>query len=175
MHPGCPLAFPFMEIELRCRRSGFTLVDLLMIMVITGILATYAVSRYGSAGAVTGASQAQRFARDLRHAQMLATTWSRQLCVSVTASDYSVHGTSGTPPVCDTAAVTDPATGADFRVDLEDNAQFTGTGTMRFDGRGRPSSGTGPSAASTSYTLSAGGASWSIAVLPVTGLVTVAP
>lgn len=157
------------------RSKGFTLVELVMVMIITGILATYAVGRYFTAAETTGASQAQRFARDLRHAQMLALTWSRQLCVNVTGGGYSVHGTgAGSPPACNTGAVTDPATGAAFSVALQDGATLAGPGTVRFDSMGRPSNGSSPVAAASTYTLSGGG-SWTITVNPVTGLVTAAP
>ena len=159
------------------RERGFTLVELVMIMIITGILAAYAVTRYPSQGAVTGSSQAQRFARDLRHAQMLASTWGRHLVVTVTGAGYSVAcAVAGTAPCTGVPApVTDPVTGSAFSVTLRDGATLAGPASVRFDSMGRPSTGVAPATGATTYTLSAGGSSWTITVNGVTGLVTVVP
>lgn len=157
------------------RQGGFTLVELVMVMVITGILAAYAVGRYFAPAAVTGSSQAQRFARDLRHAQMLAASWGRQLVVTVNAGDYQVACTApAAVPPCNNNPVIDPATGVAFNVGLQDGATLAGPATVHFDSMGRPSTGAAPTAATAVYTLSAGGSSWTITVNPVTGLV-VAP
>lgn len=156
------------------RQGGFTLVELVMVMVITGILAAYAAGRYFAPAAVTGSSQAQRFARDLRHAQMLAASWGRQLVVTVNAGNYQVACTALAAAPCDTNPVVDPATGVAFNVALQDGATLAGPATVRFDSMGRPSTGAAPTAAAAVYTLSAGGSGWTITVNPVTGLV-VAP
>lgn len=159
------------------QQRGFTLVELVMIIIITSILAAYAVNRFGSAGGATGSTEAAHFARDLRHAQMLAITLRRQLCVNAAGSTYSVRDTAGSPPTCNGSAMTDPSTGRAFSVTLENGASFTtvpGT-VLRFDSLGRPSTGTAPAASNSTYVLSSGGSSWSIVVQQVTGLVTVTP
>lgn len=159
--------------------AGFTLVELVMVLIITGVLAAYAAGRYIGRADTTGSSQAQRFARDLRHAQMLAATWGRQLVVTVGAGNYSVGCAvaAGMAPclAATPTPVTDPATGAPFTVTLQDGATLAGPATVRFDSMGRPSTGAAPTAAAAVYTLSAGGTSWAITVNPVTGLVVVVP
>lgn len=155
------------------REQGFTLVELVMVMVITAIIAAYAVGRYFTPAAATGSSQVQRFARDLRHAQMLAASWGRQLVVTVGAGGYNVGCAAVGPAPCNVNPVVDPATGVGFNVPLQDGAALAGPGTVRFDSIGRPSTGAAPTAAAAVYTLTAGGSSWTITVNPVTGLVTV--
>jgi len=159
--------------------TGFTLVELAMVLILTGILAAYALSRAGSSGSVAGSAQASEFARDLRHAQTLAATWGRPLIVTVTGTGYSVAcATAGSAP-CNVSPVIDPARGSAFSVDVRypngttfaSNAGFTTTGTVRFDSMGRPSSGTGPATTDTSFTLAAGGTNWTVTVRAISGLV----
>lgn len=161
------------------QQRGFSLIELVMIMIIIAILAGYAVSRFGSAGAATGSTEAEHFARDLRHAQMLAITLGKQLCVSAAGSSYSVRDTTaGSPPTCNAGAMTDPTTGAAFSVTLQNGASFTAVPApvLRFDSLGRPSTGSAPTATDpTSYVLASGGSSWTINVRRVTGLVEVTP
>jgi MSHA pilin protein MshC len=157
--------------------AGFTLAELVLVMIITSILAAYAAARYFSRADTTGLSQAQRFAHDLRHTQILAASWGRQLVVIVAGSNYSVGCAVASTAPCTAATpvpVTDPATGAAFSVTLQDGATLAGPATVRFDSMGRPSTGAAPTAATAVYTLSAGGSNWTITVNPVTGLV-VAP
>lgn len=159
--------------------AGFTLVELVMVMIVTTILAAYAVSRFSSAGEATGSTEAAHFARDLRHAQMLAMTLGKQLCVNAAGSSYSVSDTTaGSPPTCNAGAMTDPTTGTAFSVTLESGASFTTTPSpvLRFDSLGRPSTGSAPTVTDpTSYVVTSGGSSWTINVRRVTGLVEVTP
>ena len=98
-----------MKLIVMGRQRGFSLTELVMIMVITAILAVYAVARIGDTASSTGSTQAQQFARDLRHAQMLAMTLGKQLCVNAAGSSYSVSDTTaGSPPTCNAGAMTDP-------------------------------------------------------------------
>lgn len=158
------------------QQRGFTLVELVMVIIITAILAVYAVSRFGSVGQATGSTEAAHFARDLRHAQMLAITWGQQLIVTRAASSYSVScATAGSAP-CNDSPVHDPFTGQAFSVALQNGATFTaGPATLRFDSLGRPSTGAAPATSDSAYTLSSGGLSWTITVRKLTGLVEVSP
>lgn len=140
------------------RQSGFTLVELVMVMVIVAILATYAVNRYYTAANSTGAEQAQQLARDLRHAQMLAFTGGRQLVVTRAGNNYNVScAVAGAAP-CNFNPIVDPLTGLTFSVTLQNAATFTaGPATLRFDSLGRPSTGAAPLTTDSVYTLSSGG------------------
>ncbi len=167
-----------MKLTFMRQQRGFSLVELVMVMTIVGIVAVYAVTRAGNSASVAGSAQAQHFARDLRHAQMLAATWSRALIVTVTTTGYSVAcATAGAAP-CNASPVIDPARGTPFSVDVRypngpkypTNASLT-AGTVRFDSLGRPSTGTVPATTDTSFTLSSGGTNWTVTVRAVSGLV----
>lgn len=167
-----------MKLSVMRQQRGFSLAELVMVMTIVGIVATYAVTRAGNSASVAGSAQAQHFARDLRHAQMLAATWSRALIVTVTATGYSVAcATAGAAP-CNASPVIDPARGAPFSVDVRypngtaypTNASLT-AGSVRFDSHGRPSTGAAPATTDTSFTLSSGGTNWTVTVRAVSGLV----
>ena len=150
-------------------QRGFSLTELVMVMVILGVVATYAVTRGGSPSAATGSAQAQEFARDLRHAQMLAMTWGKALVVTVTGSGYSVAcATAGAAP-CNASPVIDPARGAAFAVALTNGATL-GPGSVRFDSLGRPSTGVAPSTSDASFTLTSSG-TWTVTMRAVSGLV----
>lgn len=147
-----------------------------MIMVVVAILGTYAASRYYTAANSTGAEQAHELARNLRHTQMLAITWGRQLIVTRSGSSYSVSCAVGGTAPCNLPTVNDPVTGSAFSVNLSSSgATLAGPATIRFDSLGRPSTGAAPATTNSVYTLSSGGSSWTITVRLLTGLVEVSP
>jgi prepilin-type N-terminal cleavage/methylation domain-containing protein len=160
------------------RQAGFSLTELVMVMVLVGIVATYAVARSSGHASTVGSEQAAQLARDLRHTQMLAATWGKPLVFTATANGYSVAcATAGAAP-CNVSPVIDPARGAAFSVDVRypngpsypTNASLT-AGSVRFDSLGRPSTGVTVQTSSTAFTLSAGGISSTVTVNGITGLV----
>lgn len=142
---------------------GFSLVELVIVMVLIGILAAIAVPRVFSTAAMTVSLQADRFAADLRRAQALAASQSRSLCVTVSATRYFVSTFDGT--ACASSAIADPA-GGSFAVDLESGVSISGTAGFRYRGNGAPS-------AAASFTLSGGDRSVVVDVADVSGIVTV--
>ncbi len=117
------------------RARGFTLTELVLILVLVGILATFAVPRLNIEG-----FERQSFARELtialRHAQRVAIASGCGVDISIQADGYSVSWAGGDG--CPTGALPHPSRGGPFA----GSGQIgSGTGTVRFDGLGRTASG----------------------------------
>jgi hypothetical protein len=121
--------------------------------------------------------QAERLRNDLRHAQMLAMTWNRELRLTVAGGSYSVACvTAGTAP-CNASPVVDPATGKGFSVTLESGFTLSGPGfTLDFDALGRPKNAALPSpsfiTSNASFGISGASSPRQVIVVPVTGFAT---
>jgi len=166
-----PLRAAAMHLDGRQRQTGFTVLELVIVMIVVGILGGYAAMRTGSSAAFSLISQANTMAKDIRHVQSLAHTWDRPLRITITAAangTYSVSCvTSGTKP-CNASPVIDPATGHALLVAVQKGVVLAGTASVDFDSSGKPS-------AAASYTLTSGSATKTVAIAALTGLVTVSP
>jgi prepilin-type N-terminal cleavage/methylation domain-containing protein len=148
------------------RIRGFTLLELVIVLVILGTLAAFAIPRF-SPSDNTVAAQAERLARDLRHVQSLAMNQGRTLEFDVqSATTYRVtHG--GNP-------VTDPATQQAYTVSLDNSVTLSGTDTA-FDSLGRPVAAGSLLGTARVFTLSGTTRTATVNLAPVTGFVTVTP
>lgn len=153
------------------RQSGFTLIELVVVLMVLGVLSVYAAMRNSSPAAYTLRSQAEKMASDLRHVQSLATTWGRSLRITIVPGangSYSVSCvTAGTSP-CDTSPVLNPTTGSAFTVSLQQGVALAGpTTALEIDSLGKPN-------AAATYVLSVPDttASKSVAVAALTGFIT---
>ncbi len=148
--------------------AGFTLVEMVMVIVLLAVMSVFVVMKSVSPADVTLPSQAQKMATDLRHAQTLASTWGTSLTVSAGGSVYSVSclTVSGSAP-CNASPVIDPASGAAFNVGLQQGATFISptSATLTFNSLGQPG-------AAASYTLSSGSSTSTVSVTATTGKVT---
>ena len=146
---------------------GFTLIELLLVLVILGALSAYALPRWEPTD-TTVAAQADRLARDLRHAQALAMNQGRSLRIDLQPpSGYRVTDSSGT-------TVTDPADQQPFQVALDNNVTLGGSDT-EFDSLGRPVSAGTLLGADRSFTLNGNTTTATVTLSAVTGFVTVTP
>lgn len=153
---------------------GFTLIELVMVMVIIGIVGAYALVRWQS-GTATSRYQAERLAEDIRYIQSLAMGWGVSLKLDITGNSYQVSCVTdldAAPCVDAGDVVTDPMNRESFSYTLEDGVTLTGTDTD-FDNLGRPSDGGTLLNVSRSFVLSGGGSNWTVAVAPVTGFASV--
>lgn len=158
----------------RVPSAGFSLVELVLVMIVLSVLAAIAIPRLPQSGSATLTPAAERFAADLRRARLLAMTQFRSLCVSLDGSaGYFVS--QGNSATCSATPVDDPISGV-FRVELPDAVSITrsacsGSVTadcqyFRFRSNGAPTAGA-------TFALSGGGKSINVQVAAVSGAVSV--
>ena len=163
-----------------CTR-GFTLLELIAVMMIIGILSAAFSTRWQSEAAYTIAAQADLLARHVRHTQLLAMSMNvplpqSALRVSVTANSYSTlcPSSTGANTLCVNAAdvVRDPAGNRLLSETLDYNVALAGS-NLDFDAWGRPVSGGSVLSAARTFTLTGGDKTFTVTVSPITGFVTV--
>jgi len=136
--------------------SGYTLIEVVITLVILAIVALYALPRIPSTDSITLRSQAEKFASDLRRAQILATARGTSLCVRVDSlTAYSVNIPS--PPALDCGPTATPLSDSISNQPvagvLVNQTSFTASPAtaLLFNSLGQPN-------ASASYTLALSGA-----------------
>ncbi len=146
-------------------QNGFTLVELIIVIVVLGIVSAYAVMKGVSVAEVTLPSQAQKMASDIRHAQTLAYTSGKRMCLAITAGTYSVN--CGNVESC----LSSSCPSQSFSVILEKGVVLSVAPTIDFNTLGQPND-------AASYTMSVSvsdSANKIISVAALTGHVTVSP
>lgn len=123
------------EIPRRLSR-GFTLVELVTIIVILGILAVVAVPRFFAKSSFDLQSSYDRSLSAIRYAQKLAIAERRQVQVNFAANAITACAVSG----LSCTALIDPVRGAQVGVPATTGVTLTGTNFV-FDGLGRPTPG----------------------------------
>lgn len=151
---------PHLEPNLGESQTGFSLVELIVVIVVLGILSAYAVMRNITPAEMTVPSQAQTMASDIRHVQTLATTWGRRMRITITGTGYSVSCVDGAIP-CPT-----------FSVSLQNGVTLTTISItpLDFNSLGEPLD-SSSAATSASYTLGSGSSVKTVSVQALTGFV----
>lgn len=126
-------AKPLMRLGLfRFGGQGFTMIELVMVLVLLGIISFVAVSRFADTGAFTTVSQADQVRSVLRYAQKLAVAQNRPIHVRVSTTDVSACFN-----VCGTAIASPSGTVAiDNGITVTANTALPFL--MYFDEKGRP-------------------------------------
>lgn len=126
------------------RANGFTLVELIAVMVIMGIIASIAAPRFIGVDAFDARGSYSTLVSALRYAQKTAIAQRTTVCSDVDTTTHIVlltyRGSSTddcSSPV--TGSVIDPATQAAYSKTLSNNVTITAsTSPIGFDGLGRP-------------------------------------
>ncbi len=163
----------------RCRLSGFTIIELLIVVVIIAIAAMAAIPLSSSAGSMQVRSAAQMVAADLEYAKSMSISRGQSYSVVFDEGDESYRILDQ-----DSNLIKHPVKkGFDYivafsgdsrlsKVDLVD-ADFDGTEVVKFDYLGSPYDGDNNPLNSGSITLQAGLTTLTVTVEAVTGFITV--
>jgi prepilin-type N-terminal cleavage/methylation domain-containing protein len=169
--------------ERQLRSPGFTLVELIVVMVVLGILAAVIIPRSGN-DAIILSTQAEQFAADIRYVQSLAMTqgWrgvspavSRRYRINYTATSYNFTDASG-------VAVTHPS-GTPGSIAFAGGVSISPfpapmlvNNLIAFDGVGAPYTDAGavaPLASVATISMVSSGSTRAIQIFPGTGMVRV--
>jgi MSHA pilin protein MshC len=155
--------------------AGFTLVELVIVLVLLGILAIAIIPRAPSKGSLTLTGQAHQLASDIRYVQSLSMTRGQRFCFRLTPTGYNMTTTAAN--AC-TATPTEHPAGRALPVSL-DGLSVNSTlpaGDVIFNGKGAPyADATTALAANAVITLSGEGGTKTVTISPVTGRVVVDP
>jgi MSHA pilin protein MshC len=146
---------------------GFTLIELVMVMVLIGIIAVFVAPMLGNITSTNAGSFVDKLRADIRYAQDVAMTSNQRIRVTMVAANaYSITDSMGN-------SLVDPATGRNYPVTLGAGISFgvvTFNGNyVEFDSLGVPYDGAGVLTAAGSVTVMPG--ALTITVTPQTGAV----
>lgn len=123
------------------RQSGFTLVELILVIVLMGLLAGVAIPRLTDHQSQDEMSTRDEVKATLRFARQVATSQAREVCFMRTAAQFRlVYANVGAPCVLAGPLVSEPGKGGPFIVDLPLTSTVTlagSTATIRFNTRGQ--------------------------------------
>jgi MSHA pilin protein MshC len=161
---------------------GFTLVELIVVLIVVGILAVIAIPRFTGVGAYNNMGYTDRVMESLRYAQKQAIAKRRNVCVvfdaATTTVTFRFASAAGSAINCDTN-LTGPAGQTVFSVTPESKSVVTfsaSPGSFAFDALGRPIASTSAGVVGTALSVVqvitiTGEGSRSFSVEPETGYV----
>ena len=122
---------------------GFSLIELIVVIILMAILVGIAAPRFFSSGAFEGPAFVQELASAARYAQKLAVISGCPVELEVSATGYALRQPELTTPPCTgaltmTLAVKHPGTGEDFTATVPGGVAIGGASTVRFNASGVP-------------------------------------
>ena len=167
------------ENGLHISRKGFTLVEVIIVVVILSIAAMMAIPMMSSAGSVQIRSAADAIAADLEYARSMAISRQRMYSVVFDIGNESYQIQDDT----DTVIKHPVKRGFDYIIDFKNDnrmkkvdifsVNFDGTAAIKFDYLGSPYDGGGNPLNSGNITLRADGSTVIITIEPVTGFISI--
>jgi MSHA pilin protein MshC len=152
--------------------AGFTLVELVIVLILLGILAISIIPRSPTKGSLTITGQAHQLASDIRYVQSLSMTRGQRFCVNLTSTGYSM-----TTSNCSTSVGVEHPAGMTFPIVL-DGVTLSWTNLpnnlVTFKGKGEPytdAAATTALAANAVITLNGDGGPLYVCISPATGRV----
>ncbi len=139
--------FCFMNGSIRNKSCGFTLIELVMVIVIVGILAAIAVPRFESFYAIKLDGATKKVASDIRYTQQLAIARHTNSRIVFDADNDSYVVEEENPEDSGNwVSATDPFTRTDLSVNFNTDAQYKGIDiqnnvTFQFDWQGTTAGG----------------------------------
>jgi len=122
----------------RANCAGFTLLELVIVIVISGILSFMAIGRLNDTGEVNAHGFAEQVASTLRFAQQAAVSQRRLIYINASASNGSVTACLDSALAC--AQPLSAPGGSNLAVQAPASVTLTSTAAQfSFDGLGRPS------------------------------------
>ena len=138
-------------------QRGFTLVELVMVMIIAGILAVFAAPRFFDADIFKSRGFADQVQASLRYAQKVAIAQRRNVCVAMTAGGITLNiaSASGAASACDTNLIS-PAGEPSYKINTPSaSITLSPAQTFIFNALGKPFDTLGnPSVARKNITIS---------------------
>jgi MSHA pilin protein MshC len=144
------------------RSSGFSLIELIVVMVVMAVLVGLAVPRFFGQGEFEGPAFAQELGSAARYAQKLAVVSGCPVNLTVSAGGYALFQAQATTPACSgtltmTLPVRHPATGEAFAATVPTGVAIGGSlGTVQFSAAGVPSAAATFTIAGQSVSIAAG-------------------
>ena len=158
------------------REYGFSLIELVVVIVLTAILMTTFFPRASTKGSLTIAGQAYQLASDIRYVQSLSMTRGQRFCLNLTTGGYTLTTASST---CTSSVGVEHPTGMLLPLSLEGvSLSWTNLSNnyVIFSGVGVPFTDAATAlAADAVITLAGDGGPKTVTVSPVTGRVVVGP
>ena len=131
-------------------QRGFTLVELIIVILLVGILAINVGTRFFSNSSFADRNVADELIEAIRYAQHLAMSRGGGIQVVTTATRYTVQQT-------DTTAIPNPNRTGDYSVAIPSNSSLSAT-TITFNGLGQPTPATDTNiSVSSSFTITVEG------------------
>lgn len=154
------------------KTRGFTLLELVIVLVLIGILSSYALIKTSGSHSLLLRAHAEQLQQQIKHTQLLAMSWGQSLTMTLTATSYQVTCSAGIgSSPCDQSPVVDPVTGQAFKITLQDNVSLLDTGSIEFDALGRPRSGGSVSPSDSTWRLSDGDSQDTVTLRAISGSV----